>query len=350
MQKLFLSFILFIVCISGFSQTNYPSGVSGCIARWTFDAAEGGVLDSIYDVSGNLNHGTNHNIVSTNGWRNIAGKAGDFNGSSSWSEVMSNAQLNPTNITTIALIKFYSFYNSNCQGNNIIYKGFNYNANLSWAMYVADNDQNCGQFNPTMEKLFFQLPNLGTTIVPSSNYIQTNKWYFLATSFNGSTIKYYQIEMDTLLKATNIIASYTSNSSVPLGNSTDNVYIGVTQNPAYKYWFNGQMDEVIVFNKALADSEIESVYSYLYGVATGVKNMNVEDNINVTCTNKNIKVTDNSNENKQIEIMDMSGRVLQRLPFLRKVELDLSFLPNQFLLIKIIDKQNKVITKKIALY
>ena len=61
-------------------------------------------------------------------------------------------------------------------------------------------------------------------------------------------------------------------------------------------------------------------------------------------------MTDNSNENKQIEIMDMSGRVLQRLPFSRKVELDLSFLPNQFLLVKIIDKQNKVITKKIALY
>ena len=206
------------------SQTLYPSGVGGCISRWTFDLDES-FYTQILDQSGNNNHGSNNTIGSVKGFNSITKQAGDFNGVSSFSEVMHTSILNPTNITTIALVKFDSFYNGNCQGNNIIYKGFNYNADLNWAMFIGETDNDCSMMNPSNEKLAFFSPNTIYT-PPPNNFIQTNKWYFLATSFDGVTIKHYQIEMDSLNKATNILPNYIINSSLPLGNGTYNIFIG----------------------------------------------------------------------------------------------------------------------------
>jgi hypothetical protein len=50
-----------------------------------------------------------------------------------------------------------------------------------------------------------------------------------------------------------------------LGTNTSDVFIGSTQNPSYPYWFNGDMDDLSLFNKVLSDSEVQLIYNYFRG-------------------------------------------------------------------------------------
>lgn len=108
------------------AQTTYPSGVSGCIARWTFDTTKATTLSSLPDMSGNGHHGTTNDITSAAGWRNIPFHAGSFNGSTSWSEVAYEALLNPSNITILSLVKFDGYNNAQCESSQILSKGHPY--------------------------------------------------------------------------------------------------------------------------------------------------------------------------------------------------------------------------------
>jgi hypothetical protein len=349
MQKLFLSLILLVISESTFSQTNYPSGVSGCIARWTFDAAEGGVLDSIYDVSGNLNHGTNHNIVSTNGWRNVAGKAGDFNGSSSWSEVMSKAMLCPSEVTIIALVKMKAFNSGPCQGDQFLSKGYPYFVPGNYGLGLVDNyyDGDCNVFSPNNTQLGGQCGS-GTFNVPAGNYVSLNKWYFFAMTLNSSAVKLYQIEMDTNLMASSITPISTIAGTYNLGTNTQNISIGKHLNPTYPYFSNADMDEVILFNKVLTDQELLTVYNYLYGAPTSTNEVNPLDNITITSINKNINISTTSS-NYDIVIHDLFGNIIYKKMHCQSKEIiNLDYISQQLLMIEI-HSNNKSQFKKLLL-
>lgn len=49
-----ISSLIFISPLIAQAQNVYPSGVSGCVARWTFDSEKGGALAAISDESGNI--------------------------------------------------------------------------------------------------------------------------------------------------------------------------------------------------------------------------------------------------------------------------------------------------------
>ncbi len=108
-MKKYLLLIILFSSIKTNAQTIYPCGVSGCIARWTFDAQEGGNLTTIQDWSGNNNHGNNNNIASVTGWKGILFTAGKFNGSTSFSQVPFNPNFISNQITAMALVKCDGF-------------------------------------------------------------------------------------------------------------------------------------------------------------------------------------------------------------------------------------------------
>jgi hypothetical protein len=103
--------------------------------------------------------------------------------------------------------------------------------------------------------------------VTAGNYLSRNVWYFLASSYDGNTLKQYQVVMDAGMHVTGItpILNITG-LTTPLGSNTDSVSIGKYLNATYPYWVNGTMDELAVFNTALTDSEIQGVYDYLWGI------------------------------------------------------------------------------------
>jgi Concanavalin A-like lectin/glucanases superfamily len=312
MKKLFYLLFCLIYGLKVNAQTTYPSGVSGCIARWTFDTTENVTqLTSLPDVSGNNNLGTAYSITSVKGFRNKPNKAGGFNGSSSWSEVMHKSMLNPVHISTIALVKFKGFYTGTCQGNDIVYKGYDYINDCSWAMCTGEIDNDCSAVNSGTQKLLFFNQNIPSYIPPANNYVDTGKWYFLATVYNGSKIDYFQIVMDTSNHVANINPLYTNSNVTPLGNTIHNVYIGVTQNPPYKYWLNADLDEVILFNKALTNSEIQGVYDYLWGFTTGINQMQLpEESVGIVKVGSNLIFDYKQKIPTRLEVMDVSGNRL----------------------------------------
>jgi hypothetical protein len=350
MRVIYLFIIGVIITSIANAQTIYPSGVPGCIARWTFDSEESGLLNSLPDMSGNGNNGVTTNILSTPGFRNKPLKAGSFDGSTSWAEVAHKSMLNPTEITIVSLVKFNGFYGGTCQGNNIVYKGFDYNSNLSWAMYVAEVDANCTAVNPSIEKLAFNSPSMSTYIPPASNFIDTSKWYFLAVRFNGSKYDFYQIEMDSTIYINNIQPQYTNSVTSPLGSTNHKVYIGVTQNPSFKYWFNGEMDEVVIFNKSLTDFEMQSVYDYLWGFPTYISEnqTNLNSELEIINLNNNLTIVNHQNLIKQVEIYDLNGKIHFKSNE-NYENINVANLGNQLIFVRILLSNKQIITRKVLI-
>lgn len=346
MKTITLSLLLFLSLFST-AQTIYPSGVGGCIARWTFD----GALPNIPDMSGNNNHGNNNSIISAPGWKNAANMSGKFNGVNSYSRVVNHPTLVSNQITAIALVKFDGFFSGSCQGNNIIYYGFDYAAQLNWAMYVCDGnyDNNCGTYSPNFEKLNFVTPGYNNMSVPLNNYIDTSKWYLLATTFNGNTVNYYQIIMDSNNKVNNVTPAYTATCNFPIGTGAYDIFMGATQNPPFPYWFNGKMDEVILFNKALTNLEMQSVYNYLFGYPAAVGNIEKENQMNIVCLNKHLTINNSNNIVKDIIIYDINGRIMRQINDLKTNDIDLSQFPTQLIFVKATTIDNKTISQKILL-
>lgn len=299
--------VFLLLSVDLFSQTIYPSGVSNCIARWTFDTTDVAILNSTIDKSGNGNNGTAVNIGSVEGFRNKANKAGKFNGVSSYAQIPHSSLLNPSQITIAALIKFNGFYNGLCQGNNIVYKGFNYNNDLSWSMYVAENDMDCNQQNPNKNKLMFSSPSYQYT-PPQNNYLDTSSWYLLITKYDGTKTEFFEIKMDTTNHLSNVLPNFTNITNYPLGNLNYDVYIGATQNPNFLYWLNAVVDEIVVFNKALSNAEIQSVYDYLWGWNPNAVTNTTKENLKVQIVRNTINFIDEIPES--IELFSVDSKLV----------------------------------------
>ncbi|MBS1773129.1 MAG: T9SS type A sorting domain-containing protein [Bacteroidetes bacterium] len=309
MKQLLCSTLLLALACTSNAQTTYPSGVTGCIARWDF-ASGGGTLSTLPDVSGNSNTGTPSNINAGQGWRGAANSSGNFNGTNSIAVVPSTTLLGPSAVTIVALVKPYGFYSGTCQDNNILFKGSSYFTTGCYAMRIDDNDGNCSTFSPSTEILEYA-GSATTSGSVTGPIISTGNWYFLVTSFNGSSIKRYTIPMSPFTHALNITNNSSSSLSSATGTNTDNVKIGATQNPTYPYWFNGDMDEVILFNKALTDAEVQSVYDYLWAGAyintPAVDTLlcpNAVFNVNYTVTNSTVFQPGNSFD---VQLSNSSG-------------------------------------------
>ncbi|MEI8278152.1 MAG: LamG-like jellyroll fold domain-containing protein [Bacteroidota bacterium] len=271
MKKLIVLMGLLSITVVAKAQTNYPSGVSGCIARWNFSSS--GTITSLFDASGNNNSAnTTSALIAAPGFRNWINKAAKFDGNSSYASLPSNTMLSPTQITMLALVKMNGFYSGSCQGNQIIIKGYTGYDNGVYGLSFSDNiyDGSCSVFDPLHEQLGPTLGPVGSlsgVYPPPGNYIDTTKWFFVAISYDGNIAKFYQVVMDTTIYSSTITPYFTTNSlNTPLGTNTMDLAIGRTFYGPDPYWFNGVMDEVVIFNRVLADSEVHSVYDYLWRV------------------------------------------------------------------------------------
>jgi hypothetical protein len=90
----------------------------------------------------------------------------------------------------------------------------------------------------------------GEEIVLSGNEgkIEANKWYFVAVTYDGTCVKFY---IDGELDKIFAIGDIDQNNSRLFMGSLDDTTEGM---------FNGKIDDVVVFNRALPDEEIISLY------------------------------------------------------------------------------------------
>lgn len=348
-----LSAILCLSMLQVEAQSIYPSGVSGCVARWTFDSQKGAALTNIADESGNNHHGTNYSITTTNGWKGLPYTAGKFNGASSYALVAHHSSLDcPSQITMISLVKFYSFNNQSCQYNQIMSKGYPHFIAGNYGIGVGDApyDGDCTVFSPSKTQLFSQVGN-GSANNPAGNFLELNKWYFLATTITPTTVKNYVVFMDPNLKQSSIYPVDSIIGNFNIGNNTQDISIGRHLNPQFPYHVDGDMDEVILFNKALSTDEVYSVYDYLYGSTTSITN-NVEEKKNIFVTANGGQCFINTNLSKfSYEIYNSIGQVVARKNNCSNIErVDLSNHANQMLFVKVFEEKNRVYNFKINLF
>lgn len=347
MKKLSLLVSAFICCSLLKAQTVYPSGVSGCIARWTFDTTEVATLTNLPDVSGNGNSGTVYNISSIDGFRNKPNRAGGFDGSTSWAEVMHDTMLTPSEMTIISLVKFNGFNSALCEGNQIISKGQPYFVAGNWGQGVGDNS-GCGTYSPTTEAMITQAGSFAGSF-PNPNYIQTNKWYFLASIITSDSMAQYQVMMDTANKAASLTPMNYSQGTYTLGTNTQNVSIGKHLNPNYPYWVNGAMDEVILFNKALTNQEVYNIYSYLWGWPVEVSSVQEEPTISLYHHHGVLNISSDLN-NYHVAIFNIQGQKLvekNNCSFNEAINLNTSC--PTFVMVKITNGNKSTVIKKMIL-
>jgi len=302
------------------AQTTYPSGVSGCIARWNFTNS-GGTITSLPDVSGNGHNGATYNLAPAAGFRNIPNVAMHFDGSTSYADVPDNSQLTLPKFTIVALVKFDHFYSGTCQESQIISKGFPYALPGEYGLGVTDNfyDNSCSVYSPNYNQIDFQLDTISSLTILPGNYILPDTWYFLAVSYDSTNINTYQVIMDTTDFHSSIspLLTYSGHTHGQDSISMD-ISIGRHMNPSYPYWFAGYMDELVLFNKALTPAELETVYTYLWdGSGLSVQNLNQfsENDLNlfpnsnngIFCINGSIQSGD-----IEIEIDNVLGQVVYK--------------------------------------
>ncbi|GAA0563850.1 LamG domain-containing protein [Chitinophaga japonensis] len=216
----------------------------GLIAYYNFN---GGTLK---DSSGNGNHIVFNNATPTTDRFGRANNAYLFNGSSSYMRVTQNAGLNPANITIMAIIKVNGFYPGLCHGNDIVTKGFDRSDGF-YCLRFSDNadcyapaDTNIHIFYGAYgDKIFTPT---GSSAVGDSSFVRTGQWYTVIYTYDGVDSKLY---INGALKKTfRRTAVFTPNNA--------DVYIGRSENSQYPFWFNGVIDEVRIYNRAVSASEV----------------------------------------------------------------------------------------------
>jgi hypothetical protein len=218
---------------------------STLIAWYTFD-------NDVLDHSGNNNNVIFNNASLTSGKKGLEKTAYNFDGAGNYMQVANSASLNVPEITIYALVKPNGFYQSKCHGNRIISKGFNDYDNgridLGFDDAAYYNYEGCDAPVQNNFQNFYGSYGDGVNATGATNfsdYIQTNQWYGIVYTYDGV---YSNLYVNGIL-VNQVKQSTTFNSnSYPL-------YIGRNQDPQYPYYFNGVIDEIKIFKKALSASE-----------------------------------------------------------------------------------------------
>jgi hypothetical protein len=207
---------------------------SGLVSWWK---AEGDAADAT-----GLNNGTIEGSVSF-----VTGRVGEAFQFSNTGDVMvpDSPSLRPAAVTVMAWVKNSTFPGPN---NYIVSKGANQCSAASYALYTSASTQNLifGVYDGVNGA---QSPDSGPGGVWDGN------WHFVAGTYDGSYVRLYVDGVEVGAGTpTNLIINY----SLPTNSA---FYIGRYVAPQWcTLGFNGSIDEVRVFNRALSASEILAIY------------------------------------------------------------------------------------------
>ena len=88
----------------------------------------------------------------------------------------------------------------------------------------------------------------------TAEFVQTNKWYHIVSTYDG---QYLRVYVDGNEAGSSYNPGIMTNSQ---GSSSSNITIGGRACNS-RHWFNGFIDEVQVYNRALSNIEVKSIYN-----------------------------------------------------------------------------------------
>jgi hypothetical protein len=264
MRKLRFPFYVAIVCISISSvffsckkDDCVPQTITDTITVNQFDVTDGLVAfytfnnGSISDASGYNNHIVQNNAMQTSDRNGQANNAYKFDGSSSFMRVATSTSLTPHNITLYGIFKIDGFYAGSCHGNSIMMKGPVDDSPGSYILRFGDNNAAGCSGPPDINNEYPMAGIANAGLGADTVKLTTGVWYQLAYTYDGFKAKLYV--NGKLKKEMNVSVPYTSN--------TNDLYIGKTQNVTFPYFFNGVIDEIRIYNRALSAGAIEQLSS-----------------------------------------------------------------------------------------
>ena len=215
---------------------------NGLIAWYKFD---GNTADS----SGNNNHGINNGAILTTDRFGSASKALGFNGSSSYVQIPWKTQLQP-NAGSFSFCGWFKiayidtskqdFYFLDMDDGDSDYSGYS----IFW-----DNLQ-------TKIILDFHYDDVWThhTVVSSSSVTLKSGWHFFAGVLDRSSVN-MQLYLDgTLVNSSPI-------DPQAITSTKSDLYFGRRPYiPSYEQLFNGSLDDIRIYNRALSAAEIQALY------------------------------------------------------------------------------------------
>lgn len=186
-----------------------------------------------------------------------------FNGINSKISIPYSPAFNlPSRYSICAVVNVQSYYSGLCQYNVIFIRGNTAVDNASYNLAFSDKPTSgldCYSYDSTMEVFWTGASGSGVHYSPASlsefaytPYITSNTWYRVIATFNDTV---YKVFVNGILKATATI----TNPGVPFGLSTDSACIGFAPYDAasgYPYPFKGIIDDVMLYDRVLSDSEI----------------------------------------------------------------------------------------------
>jgi len=218
--------------------------MNGLVLWLPMDEGEGTI---VYDYSGYGNNGNLYN--GTNACSNpptegcptwvdgVLGKALSFDGVDDYVIVPNSPTLNPSKEVSVITWALFNILSDDKGAIDLIGK------TLWWGgafelQYFGDD-------------IYFKIFNFTSSdLARVNNYLITDRWYFVAGTYNSNNGIINLYINGTLL-------AYKS-SGGQINISTSNIAIG--RNPAAGYFHNGTIDEVLIYNRALSEEEIKKLY------------------------------------------------------------------------------------------
>ena len=185
------------------------------------------------DMSTNSNHGTIYGATSTTDRNGISARALIFDGSNDYIQAAHSSAISTSNFSYSIWAK--PTQTTSLHGSPITFR----NSGRGFNLYkLPDNTWS------------YWIGNGGWVAI--GNQSITLSWTALAFTYDGTTFKAYQNGSPVASSTT----SYLLNQSRPL-----RIGAGSTESNNPDYYFNGSLDEVRIYNRALSTSEIASLYT-----------------------------------------------------------------------------------------
>lgn len=232
-------------------STQNSTAAIGLVAWYTFNG-------DTKDHSGNGNDVVFNSATPAAGKSGLPNTAYAFDGASSYMKVLNSPTIGSFNhgMSLVAVIKPTGVYRGPCHSNGVIDKGNSDGVNGSYLIRFDDqkywNGDACDMPVKAADENFYASSGnepYETLGAISDDYIKL-QWYTVIYTSDGITGNIY---INGKLKGT------ITNSSFSFTPNTDDLFFGRLNDSQYPYWFNGLIDEIRIYNRALSTSEVNQL-------------------------------------------------------------------------------------------